>query len=102
MSVVDIKRGAALSLMLTFTDDNGVPVNLGACALSSQVRTTAHDLVATLPVTVTATAGVATVLVPDTTQWPLGTLLCDVRLVTNGLPVLSETFGIRVNGQVTR
>ena len=101
MSEVRIKRGEALRLMFTITDDNGVPIDLSIVMLAAQVRAPNDDLVATLPILVTDTMGIATVQVADTTRWPLGLLRSDIKLLTGGLPVLSETFGIHVNRAVT-
>ena len=79
----------------------GVPIDLTTVTLASQLRTATDDLVATLPITVTNQAGVATIQVADTTLWPIGLLHGDIKMVTGGLPVLSETFAVRVNRQST-
>ena len=101
MTEIRIKRGAAFRAPLTFTDDFGVPIDLTTVTLASQLRTATDDLVATLPITVTNQAGVATIQVADTTLWPIGLLHGDIKMVTGGLPVLSETFAVRVNRQST-
>ena len=102
MSEIRIKRGETLRLMFTFTDDHGVPIDLSTVMLAAQVRAPNDDLVAVLPIVVTDVSGVATVQVADTAQWPLGLLRSDIKLLTGGLPVLSDTFGIRVNRAVTQ
>ena len=61
MTEIRIKRGAAFRAQLTFTDDFGVPIDLTTVTLASQLRTATDDLVATLPITVTNQAGVATI-----------------------------------------
>lgn len=102
MNQVCIKRGAALILQMVFTDDFGVPIDLSSVTLEAQVRDASDNLVVALPVTVTAQTGIATVQVADTTLWPLGLLRSDIKLTTGGLPVLSETFSIRVSRQVSQ
>ena len=99
---IRIKRGASLLLQLTFENDDGSIGDLSRLVLSSQVRGPEGNLVATLPIVVTSTEGVATVTVPNTSQWPVGTLRADIMGVTGGLIALSETFGIRVERAVTR
>ena len=102
MSELCIKRGDAFRAMFTITDDFGVPLDLSTVALTGQVRAPDDDLVATLPIIVTDQTGVATVQIADTTQWPTGLLRADIRATIAGLPVHSQTFGLRVNRAVTR
>lgn len=99
---IHIKQGAALQLTLTFYDDQDAPVDLSTVMLSSQVRTSLNELVATLPVTVTGTPGLATVEQDNTTTWPIGLLRCDVLMLVAGVPSLSQTFPIRVERSVTQ
>jgi hypothetical protein len=97
---IHIKQGAALRLTLTFYEQDA-PVDLSTVTLSSQARTAVGTLVATLPITVTGTPGLATVEMDDTGDWPIGLLRCDVRMVIAGVTSLSETFPIRVERSVT-
>lgn len=103
MPEIRIKQGEALLLQLTFLHEDGVtPVDLTAVTLASQVRDPVGNLVATLPIIVSATTqGLATVTVADTSQWPPGMLRGDIKATAGGLPVLSDTYPIRVNRAVT-
>ena len=103
MNAIRIKRGGALSLGFQFSDDDGGFADLTGIAVASQVRDANDALVATLPVMVEPAIGAASVLVADTSAWPVGRLRCDVMLTTiEGLSVFSETFSIHVDLQVTR
>ncbi len=99
---IRVKQGASLLLQFTFQNDDGTPVDLTNLTLASQVRDPEGVLVATLPIVLTGTEGVATVTVADTSQWAPGTLRGDVAGVTGGLTVISETFGVRVERAVTQ
>ena len=102
MNEIRIKRGAALIMQMAFTDDFSVPIDLTNVTLAAQVRDSSDNLVAVLPITITAQTGIATVQVADTTLWPVGLLRTDILLTTAGLPVLSESIPIRVNRQITQ
>ena len=102
MTAIAIKRGAALRMQLTFQQDDGTPADLTAVVLSGQLRTVTDDLVTSLPIVRTAALGVATVEIADTTQWPVGLLLGDIKAVIGGVPILSDTFGVSVGRAVTR
>ncbi len=101
MSTVAIKRGAALRLQLTFQNDDGTPVDLTNVGLYAKVRTAADDLVTTLPIVRASVVGVALVTVLDTTTWPIGLLRSDILAVVDGVPVVSDTFGISVQRSIT-
>jgi hypothetical protein len=98
---IHIKQGAALRLTMNFYEHDA-PVDLSTVTLSSQVRTSLNILVATLPITITGTPGLATVEVDNTTNWPVGLLRCDVLALIAGVPSLTDTFPIRVERSVTQ
>ena len=102
MAEIRIKRGATLALQLTFQADDGTPLDLTAVTLSAQVRTPAGDLVTGLPIVRTDVAGVATVTVNDTSQWPVGMLRSDLKALIAGAAVFSDTFAIHVSQAVTQ
>ena len=55
-----------------------------------------------LPITVTPHLGLAQINVPDTSAWPLGTLRCDLRVVTaTGAILQTQTFPVVVQRRVT-
>jgi hypothetical protein len=97
---IHIKQGAALRLTMNFYERDA-PVDLSTVTLTSQVRTALGELIATLPITITGTPGLATVEVDDTSDWPVGLLRSDVLVVIAGVPSLTETFPIRVERSVT-
>jgi hypothetical protein len=98
---IHIKQGAALRMTMNFYEQDA-PVDLSTVTLSSQVRTALNELIATLPITVTDTPGLATVEVDNTSDWPIGLLRCDVKALIAGVPSLSQTFPIRVERSVTQ
>lgn len=101
MTEIRIKRGEALSLSV-WVYSGEAPIDLGHVTLSAQVRTPDDTLVAVLTLVKQAVTGLATILVLDTTQWPLGRLRGDLRLVIQGQASLTETFAIAVARQVTQ
>lgn len=101
-----IKRGATLSLAGT------VQLPAGTWSASAQVRsTTSLSLVEQLSVTLTPPVFPATahaILIEassaQSADWPIGTLLCDVRFSdASATPVVlpSPTFAIQVQQEVT-
>jgi hypothetical protein len=101
MEEIRIKRGASLNMTLQFSDD-GAPWDVGHVALSAQVRAADGTFVAQLPLVKQSTLGLVTVVVPDTSQWPVGRLRCDLLAALEGENVYSETFAIMVAQSVTR
>lgn len=102
MPQLAIKQGAAFLMQWTCQNDDGTPADLTSVTLKSQLRTVTGDLVTTLPVVRTAVIGIATVEVDDTTQWPVGMLLGDIKATIGGRPILSDTFGVMVGRAVTQ
>ena len=102
MPQIAIKRGAALRLQLTFQQDDGTPADLTAVVLTGQLRTPADELVTNMPIVRTAAPGVATIEVDDTSRWPIGLLRGDFKAVINGVPILSESYGVMVGRAVTQ
>ena len=96
-----IKRGDSFLAQIMLVDDSGVPIDLSTVTLTTQVRQSTDDLVATLALTPAAATGVATIRVTDTSLWPAGLLRADIKVSIGGLIVHSDTIGIRVNRQVT-
>lgn len=70
--------------------------------LRSQVKTKAGALIDTPVITATATPGLFKFTVMDTSTWPLGMLLTDIRRenVTSGTET-SETMSITIESEVT-
>ncbi len=101
-SQIRIKRGETLALQALFVDNDGTPIDLTNATLTAQLRDPVGDLVATLPIVRTATDGVATITVPNTSDWPVGMLRTDILCVSSGLGVITDTIGIRVERAVTQ
>jgi hypothetical protein len=102
MSEIRIKRGASLNLLLRFTRTGGGAADVTHIVLTSQVRDAQDNLVATLPLLKLPEIGLVTITVPDTTQWPIGRLRCDLTAALGGQIVYSETFAIQVARSVTQ
>lgn len=102
MSEIRIKRGASLNLSLCFKRGDGQVADVTHMVLASQVRDPQGDLVATLPLFKQPEAGLVTITVPDTTQWPIGRLRCDLSAASGGQFIYSETFAIHVMREVTQ
>ncbi len=105
MSVeITLKRGAVLNLSVAFKDHHRRPIDLTGRTVTSQVRDARNEVVAELPVNVPVpSSGVAGVSGVDTTDWPLGTLRCDFRMLTvsSNQAIFSETFAIHLQRGVT-
>lgn len=86
----------------TFQDDSGVPLDLSAVSIASQIRTATGDLVSAVPITFTDQLGVVIAEVSDTALWPAGLLRCDIRASIAGSVAMSDTIGIRVNRGITQ
>jgi hypothetical protein len=102
MTQLAIKQGSVFWIQMMFQNDDGTPADLTTVTLKSQLRTVTGDLVTTLPIVRTAALGVATIEVDDTTQWPIGTLLGDVKATIGSRPILSDTFGVMVGRGITQ
>lgn len=102
MSVIRIKRGASLSLTVTFATASGSPVSPTGWTLTAQIRDAERTFVEDLPIVQTAVAGQAQIVVQDTSGWPEGLLRFDVLAVAaDGTRSISETAGVYVDKAVT-
>lgn len=98
---IRIKKGAALCLRFAFTETDGTASDLTSAEPAAQIRDVFGHLLATLSFT-TEAPGVLQATVADTRAWPAGALRCDVRVLRDGLPAISETFPIWVDQAVTQ
>jgi hypothetical protein len=101
MNTLSLKRGAALLLDLQLQHDDGTAVDLSGLTLAAQLRDPQNGLVANLPILATATLGLAKIEVLATGAWPLGVLRCDIQVDNAGRRLISQTFSLRVERQVT-
>jgi hypothetical protein len=99
---IQIKRGSTLRLQVMCSEEDGSASDLTGVTMTAHLRTPADVLVTALPIIRTDEMGVATIEVADTTNWPLGLLRGDFRVVIDGKPFLSETFGVQVTQGFTR
>ena len=99
---LNIKAGATLQLLIAVANASGVPLDLSTVTVSSFVRTQYGSQIATLTLTPTGTPGQLAVA-QDTTSWPTGIVLCDLKFVTTltGIVLKSDTFQIVVLPAVT-
>ena len=102
-SIKNFKRGDTMLLTVTYKVD-GTPADISTISIASQVRKQYGSLVATMVVTKLGSTGQFT-LAPtdsDTSEWPLGNLLCDIEFTQSGNIRSTETFGITVIEEVTK
>lgn len=100
-----LKRGDTVLLAFEAKTDEGLPLDLTGYTVTSQVRSPQGALVDGLDVVIVdAPAGELTlgVTAAATAAWPLGKLVCDLRLDLAGDVVHSETFEVIVIEAVTR
>lgn len=102
-SIKNFKRGDTMLLTVTYKVD-GVPADVSTITIASQVRTQSGSLVATMVVTKLGSTGQFTLAptVSDTSDWPLGNLLCDIEFTQSGNIRSTETFGIVVIEEITK
>lgn len=106
-SLPTFKRGESFALGLEYSGADGSPVDLSDIAIKSQIRTQSGVLVSELLVAKLDQAqhsGQASLYVqtPEETKvWPLGLLVCDVKLSIGNQSILTETFRIPVYAGVT-
>lgn len=102
MRNIEVKRGAALVLTLAATQADGTASDLTALTVRGMVRDGRNALVDSLALVPSATTpGTGTIIVPDTTAWPLGLLKSDLWISDGVLPAITRTFGINVVASVT-
>lgn len=95
-----IKHGATLQLLFGVQNDDGSPYDLTTVVATSQVRDTSNALIATLTLATTGTPGQLSIT-QDTASWPQGRFLVDVKLVSGGITLKSQTFGLLVDQAIT-
>lgn len=105
MKMLDkFKRGATFSLACTWKV-SGVPTPITGLTITSQLRQSNGTLVDNLRVVADTTDATKFALVPtnpDTSTWPVGLLLCDIKTIVDGIERSSETFQIPVIEEVTK
>lgn len=102
-AIKNFKRGDTMLLTVTYKID-GVASDISTIDIASQVRSQSGQLVATMVVSKLQTTGQFTLTptVADTSNWPLGNLLCDIEFSQSGNIRSTETFGIVVVEEITK
>lgn len=102
-SIKNFKRGDTMLLTVTYKVD-GTPADISNINIASQVRTQSGTLVAAMVVTKLESTGQFTMAPTgaDTSEWPLGNLLCDIEFTQSGNIRSTETFGIVVVEEITK
>ena len=102
----EFKRGDTFQIACTYKV-NDVAQSVTGFTISSQVRDTLGNLVATLQATL-ANQGTSPGLFylapvnPDTAGWQTGPLLCDIQITSGGVIRSSATFAIPVVEDITK
>lgn len=102
-SIKNFKRGDTMLLTVTYKID-GVATSVSDITINSQIRKQSGVLVDDMVVTKLLGTGQFT-LAPstsDTSEWPIGNLLCDIEFVQSGNIRSTETFGIVVVEEITK
>lgn len=103
MITINHKRGATYQKTFMAREVDGSAVPLTGYQVSSQIRTPQGDLVADAAITITDEMyGQFDAFVEDTSAWPLGKLLQDVKYVSpEGEINYTETLEINVLENIT-
>jgi len=106
-TLAPFKRGDSFSLTCTY-QVAGVPASLSGMTVTAQIRNSyGLTLIDNFTITVldqTSYIG-QFVMVPntaDTSGWPLGSLLCDIKISASGVTKHSDSFSIPVVERVTQ
>lgn len=104
-SIAQFKRGDTFSLACTWKD-NGVPTSVAGMTITSQLRTHGMlTLVESLTLIVgdqVASPGAFTLLAGSTSAWPVGAMVCDIKVSQDGVVRSSESFMVPVTEGGTR
>ena len=101
MASITLKSGTSLIMPWAFQNSDGTPTDITNLTISAQVRDSAGHLITTLVFSiVNAVGGIASTPV-DTTAWPIGNLVCDVKTTSGSLVSISDSFTITTVRSVT-
>jgi hypothetical protein len=100
MEVYSIKRGDTFKVkQATWLADDGQVLPLVDVIIQSQIRTKSDQIVKTLTINISGNNFSSSA--SDTSDWPLGDLLCDIEFTKYGVKISSETFIVRVEKDIT-
>ena len=99
---VAFKRGSSFSARASYTPAAGQPVDLSNVHVTSQVRTQAGALLATLVIAMDSDfMGFTVRAVAGTASWPVGVHAWDLKLEIDGAVAYTETIKVVVLQEVT-
>ena len=100
-----IKRGDTFSLGCVSTDSSGVPENLTDIAIRSQIRSgSSKALIEELSIAKsdqTTNPGEFSLTSTSTSNWPIGSVLCDIEFKNGAVVTSTETLEITVLLDIT-
>lgn len=101
-TVINIKQGDTFSVTGTYTDGNGLPIDLTNITISSQVRSTTLALIDTLVCVKSGTTGVYTLSAPiGTDAWPIGEAVWDIKYSSGSMVTHTDNINLFINKKVT-
>jgi hypothetical protein len=103
-TLTNFKRGDTFALVCTWKID-GVPTSIIGLTIASQIRNTyGMTLIDDLTVTPLSGTGefVLAPVIPDTSGWAVGNLICDIQVTDGDTVRSSDSFLIVVTQDVTR
>lgn len=103
-AIKNFKRGDTMLLTVTYKVD-GTPTSIASIDIASQIRTQSGALIDSMVVTKSESSTGVFTLAPtnsDTSNWPIGNLLCDIEFTQSGNIRSTETFGIVVVEEITK
>ena len=103
MKKIILKKGDTLALSCQLKDSLGVPIDITAYTIQSQVRKQDMTLVDTLIVNKTDNAnGEYSITATSTGTWPVDLLVCDIKYTAGASSIIrTETFTIDLRAAVT-
>jgi hypothetical protein len=111
MPDIRIKRGSLLGLLFAFGNPDGTPWNAQSASMTFTVADPRGNVLASAELGVlqpnitfalTGVAGQASVSIYSTANWPEGLMQADLLVSVNGMQVISQSFGIRVERPVVQ
>jgi hypothetical protein len=103
MRTLYFKRGNKFQLTVNLSDSSDVPIDVDVADMSSQIRDNADNLISELSIVDGSVVGEYILSTDDdTNDWPIQLLRCDIRMILNSNPFITDTFYIQTVKQETR
>lgn len=109
MGDIRVKRGASLALNFDFGNPDGTPWDAQGASMTLTIADPRGNLLLSAQLNVltplcafvlTGTAGQASATIYSTADWPEGLMQGDLLIAANGMSMISQSFGIRVERPV--